>query len=64
MSTRDGAPRHKPAAPPTEPAGAPAEPPVTIVPAPEKIPEPPGNLDARARAFAKRSGGTTPRRKP
>jgi hypothetical protein len=37
--------------------GTTAPPPVPIAPVREKIPEPPGNLAARARAFAKRSGG-------
>jgi hypothetical protein len=38
--------------------GAPAQPPVPITRVREKIAEPPGNLAARARAFAKRSGGS------
>jgi len=36
--------------------GKPASPPVALAPVAEKIAEPPGNLAARARAFAKRSG--------
>ena len=36
--------------------GKAAVPPVPMTPAPEKIAEPPGNLAARSRAFAKRSG--------
>lgn len=44
------------ATPPRGKAAAPPVPPVPMVPAPEKVAEPPGNLAARARAFAKRSG--------
>lgn len=44
------------AAPARGKAEAPPVPPVPMAPAPEKIAEPPGNLAARSRAFAKRSG--------
>lgn len=49
-------PPDRPAPPDASEAPRRSKPPVPLAPVPEKIGEPPGNLAARERAYAKRRG--------